>query len=75
MEYITDLWNLIDFTSNSFFLAWIFLRAVAWFIVQVKQFKKKIGEILKKQNSIFVSRLTLTYERSLKKLCFKIVHD
>jgi hypothetical protein len=41
MEYITDLWNLIDFTSNSFFLAWIFLRAVAWFIVQVKQFKKK----------------------------------
>lgn len=34
-EYVADLWNLIDFTSNSFFLAWIFLRAVAWYIVQV----------------------------------------
>lgn len=35
MDYIMDPWNLIDFTSNSFFTAWIFLRAVAWFIVQV----------------------------------------
>ncbi|EFX85740.1 hypothetical protein DAPPUDRAFT_309057 [Daphnia pulex] len=39
MEYITDLWNLIDFTSNSFFLAWIFLRGVAWFIVQREQWE------------------------------------
>lgn len=35
LEYLSDLWNLVDFASNSFFLAWIFLRAVAWFIVQV----------------------------------------
>ncbi|XP_032795125.2 transient receptor potential protein [Daphnia magna] len=37
MDYIMDPWNLIDFTSNSFFTAWIFLRAVAWFIVQREQ--------------------------------------
>ncbi|XP_057378042.1 transient receptor potential protein-like [Daphnia carinata] len=37
IEYILDPWNLIDFTSNSFFTAWIFLRAVAWFIVQREQ--------------------------------------
>jgi len=34
-DYISDLWNLVDFASNTMFLTWIFLRAVAWFIVQV----------------------------------------
>ena len=35
IEYISDLWNIVDFTANMFFLAWIFLRATAWCIVQV----------------------------------------
>ena len=35
IEYITDLWNIVDFITNVFFTAWILLRATAWFVVQV----------------------------------------
>ncbi|KAK2716108.1 transient receptor potential protein-like [Artemia franciscana] len=34
IEYITDLWNIVDFITNVFFTAWILLRATAWFVVQ-----------------------------------------
>lgn len=34
MDYISDLWNIVDFISNSFYVAWISLRFTAWFTVQ-----------------------------------------
>ncbi|XP_066978141.1 transient receptor potential protein isoform X2 [Macrobrachium rosenbergii] len=34
LEYIKDLWNIIDFVTNSFFMAWILLRTTAFIIVQ-----------------------------------------
>lgn len=33
MEYISDLWNIVDFISNSFYVCWITLRFTSWFIV------------------------------------------
>uniref|UniRef100_A0A1A9VFI0 Transient receptor ion channel domain-containing protein n=1 Tax=Glossina austeni TaxID=7395 RepID=A0A1A9VFI0_GLOAU len=32
-EYITDLWNIVDFISNMFYVTWILCRATAWIIV------------------------------------------
>ncbi|XP_073954565.1 transient receptor potential isoform X2 [Choristoneura fumiferana] len=34
MEYISDLWNIVDFITNMFYIAWICLRISAWYIVQ-----------------------------------------
>ena len=34
MAYIKDLWNLVDFVTNTFFIAWILLRTTAFIIVQ-----------------------------------------
>ncbi|CAO1395343.1 unnamed protein product [Diamesa serratosioi] len=34
MDYISDLWNIVDFISNSFYVAWISLRFTSWFVVQ-----------------------------------------
>lgn len=34
MEYIKDLWNIIDFVTNSFFTTWILLRSTSFFLVQ-----------------------------------------
>ncbi|XP_034937713.1 transient receptor potential protein [Chelonus insularis] len=34
LEYISDLWNIVDFIQNTFYVIWIFLRATAWFVVQ-----------------------------------------
>lgn len=34
LEYITDLWNIIDFISNSFYVTWIGLRITSWYLVQ-----------------------------------------
>ena len=33
-EYVSDLWNIVDFISNSFYVAWISLRFSAWYTVQ-----------------------------------------
>ncbi|XP_053682649.1 transient receptor potential protein [Sabethes cyaneus] len=33
MEYISDLWNIVDFISNSFYIAWISLRFTSWYTV------------------------------------------
>lgn len=35
MEYISDLWNIVDFVQNIFYVIWIMLRITAWIIVQV----------------------------------------
>ncbi|CAG9782512.1 unnamed protein product [Diatraea saccharalis] len=34
MEYISDLWNIVDFITNMFYIAWISLRVSSWYIVQ-----------------------------------------
>jgi transient receptor potential cation channel subfamily C member 4 len=31
-EYITDMWNVVDFASNMFYVTWVALRAVSIFI-------------------------------------------
>lgn len=33
MEYVSDLWNIVDFISNSFYVAWISLRFTSWYTV------------------------------------------
>lgn len=35
VDYISDLWNIVDFITNMFYIAWISLRISAWYIVQV----------------------------------------
>ncbi|EDW39273.1 GL13501 [Drosophila persimilis] len=32
-EYIMDLWNIVDYISNMFYVTWILCRATAWVIV------------------------------------------
>lgn len=34
IEYVSDLWNIVDFISNTFYVAWISLRFTAWYTVQ-----------------------------------------
>ncbi|KAK1119753.1 hypothetical protein K0M31_013169 [Melipona bicolor] len=34
LEYISDLWNIVDFIQNMFYVIWIMLRLTAWIIVQ-----------------------------------------
>ncbi|XP_043491754.1 transient receptor potential protein [Polistes fuscatus] len=34
LEYISDLWNIVDFIQNTFYVIWISMRMTAWFIVQ-----------------------------------------
>lgn len=34
-DYIGDLWNIIDFISNTFYVTWIGLRITSWYVVQV----------------------------------------
>ncbi|XP_011699611.1 PREDICTED: transient receptor potential protein, partial [Wasmannia auropunctata] len=33
-EYISDLWNIVDFVQNTFYVIWISMRITAWWIVQ-----------------------------------------
>ncbi|XP_065082412.1 transient receptor potential protein-like [Ochlerotatus camptorhynchus] len=33
VEYVTDLWNIVDFISNSFYIAWMSLRLTSWYTV------------------------------------------
>lgn len=37
-EYISDLWNIVDFITNMFYLMWIAARISAWYTVLVKYF-------------------------------------
>ncbi|XP_017849175.1 transient receptor potential protein [Drosophila busckii] len=32
-EYIMDLWNIVDYISNMFYVTWILCRATSWIIV------------------------------------------
>ncbi|CAA9995354.1 unnamed protein product [Nesidiocoris tenuis] len=34
LEYISDLWNIVDFITYFFYGIWIFMRATSWYIVQ-----------------------------------------
>ncbi|CAH1393552.1 unnamed protein product [Nezara viridula] len=34
LDYVNDLWNIVDFITNMFYCTWICMRATAWFIVQ-----------------------------------------
>ncbi|VVC45806.1 Transient receptor potential channel,Transient receptor potential channel, canonical,Ion transport [Cinara cedri] len=34
VEYIADLWNIVDFITNVFYMVWISLRVSSWYIVQ-----------------------------------------
>ncbi len=35
-EYLNDLWNILDFVSNIFYITWIGLRFTAIYIVSVR---------------------------------------
>lgn len=35
LDYLSDLWNIIDFISNFFYVTWIGLRITSWYVVQV----------------------------------------
>lgn len=35
LDYLGDLWNIIDFISNFFYVTWIGLRITSWYVVQV----------------------------------------
>lgn len=35
VDYMSDLWNIIDLISNSFYVTWIGLRITSWYLVQV----------------------------------------
>lgn len=37
IEYSNDLWNIVDFITNVFYMVWISLRFSSWFIVQVSR--------------------------------------
>lgn len=35
-EYLNDLWNILDYISNVFYITWIVLRFTAVYIVSVR---------------------------------------
>merc|ERR1719495_1087927 len=41
LDYIKDLWNIIDFMTNSLFVTWILLRATSWLLVQIDLYNGK----------------------------------
>ena len=36
-EYLNDMWNVVDFTTNSLYVATVSLRLVAYYRVQVRK--------------------------------------
>ena len=36
-EYLKDLWNILDYISNVFYITWIVLRFTAFYIVSVRK--------------------------------------
>lgn len=40
-DYLGDLWNIIDFISNFFYVTWIGLRITSWYVVQVSQIQTR----------------------------------
>lgn len=47
-EYISDLWNIVDFITNMFYVLWFALRTVSWFLTWVKYFL---------QNKLFIKNI------------------
>ncbi|KAJ9594804.1 hypothetical protein L9F63_013896, partial [Diploptera punctata] len=41
LEYVGDLWNIVDFITNCFYLIWISLRFTSWYIVQREYWQGK----------------------------------
>lgn len=39
-EYISDLWNIVDFITNFFYVMWLCLRMSAWYIVWVRYYQQ-----------------------------------
>ena len=35
LEYISDLWNIVDFITNFFYITWLALRMSAFYVVWV----------------------------------------
>jgi len=35
VDHFSDLWNMVDFVNNIFYVAWIALRASAFYVVNV----------------------------------------
>ncbi|XP_031783757.1 transient receptor potential protein isoform X2 [Nasonia vitripennis] len=33
LEYVSDLWNIVDFVQNVFYVIWITMRATSWLVV------------------------------------------
>ncbi|XP_050082048.1 transient receptor potential protein isoform X1 [Anopheles aquasalis] len=33
LEYVSDLWNIVDFISNTFYIVWMSLRFTSWYTV------------------------------------------
>lgn len=63
---MADLWNIVDFITNVFYMVWISLRFSAWFIVQVSR-----SVDLNMARSVFSTDETyigLPFCRSVKKL-------
>uniref|UniRef100_A0A1I8JC01 ANK_REP_REGION domain-containing protein n=1 Tax=Macrostomum lignano TaxID=282301 RepID=A0A1I8JC01_9PLAT len=40
--YVTDMWNLLDFATNSLYIATITLRGVAWYLVRLGSGMKNV---------------------------------
>lgn len=36
LEYVTDLWNIVDFISNSLFVMWMAMRFTSCYTVRVR---------------------------------------
>lgn len=43
VEYVADMWNIIDFVTNSLYVATIALRIVVYF--QVRNFRRNVIEL------------------------------
>lgn len=39
-EYVSDLWNIVDFITNTFYVMWFALRMSSWYITWVRHRKK-----------------------------------
>lgn len=47
-EYVNDMWNVIDFVTNSLYVATVALRVVAYYRVQ-KENEGQLGEVIELQ--------------------------
>lgn len=57
-DYTSDLWNIIDFISNTFYVTWIGLRITSWYVVQVSEifFPILVSKGVEKNDTIKIDR-------------------